>query len=419
MVRFKMVARDINSNPTQYRTWIVSGTPDYAAQFYDGYKSGPNAFVDVFAVEIDDSTVVADFNLPIPTDWYQIDNVLNVSFPIRKVLPAAIENSSLVILDGYAYMFGGKITNKIYRADLNNPGDWFDTGAVLPSNLYGASLAVTDGYIWLFGGNNGNESDLGKGVLDTVYAAPISNPLNWTNYGSRLPRHLQYSNLAITGGLIYLFGGQEINDASNVIFTAPTSNPLNWTDTGARLPTTIYKSAFGQVNGNFMIFGGLILPDTPTNLIWSAPVSNPLSWAVTGALPYAAASGKFINIGGDGYIFTPTVNPVPTTSFCNILRANLQVNPNLWLDTLRTIPANLSNSQMAVIYDRIWFFGGSGLTAMFACNQVIKYSFTEPKVHNYGFITRTVFQSTDNINNPLLALSIPWWLTDYQFPHRP
>lgn len=419
MVRFKMVARDINSNPLQFRTWIVSNTPDYTAQLYTGLKSGTNAFIDVFAVEIDDPTVVADFNLPIPTEWYQIDNMLNVSFPIRKVLPFAVEDSQLCILDGYAYMFGGKITNKIFRANLNNPGDWVDTGAVLPSNLYSAALAVIDGYIWLFGGNNGNESDAGKGVLDTAYSAPISNPLNWTNNGSVLPRRLHYSNLAITGGNIYLFGGREINDASNVIFSAPTTNPLNWTDTGARLPTPVYSSAFGQVNGNFMIFGGLLFPDTPTNLIWSAPVSSPLAWAVTGALPYQAAAGKFINIGGDGYIFTPTVSPTPSTSFCNILRANLQINPNLWLDTQRTIPANLSHSQMAVIYDRIWFFGGSGLTAMFACNQNIKYSFTAPKAFNYGFISRTVFQATDNINNPALALSIPWWITDYFFSNRP
>jgi hypothetical protein len=419
MVRFKMVGRDINSNPTQYRTWIVSGQPDYAAQFYTGLKSGPNAFVDVFAVEIDNPTVVANFNLPIPTDWYQIDNQLNVSFPIRKVLPATMESGHFCILDGYAYVFGGKVTNQIFQCNLNNPGDWIVTDGYLPSILYGASLAITDGYIWLFGGNNGNESDMGRGVLDTVYAAPLSNPLQWTNYGSRLPRHLQYSNLAITGGQIYLFGGQEINDASNVIFTAPTSNPLNWTDTGARLPTSVYKSAFGQVNGNFMIFGGLLFPDTPSNLIWSAPVSSPLNWAVTGALPYECALGKFINIGGDGYIFTPTVSPTPTTSFCNILQANLQVNPNLWYDIQKTIPANLSNSNIAVIYDRIWFFGGSGLTAMFACNQQLKYSFIEPKVYNYGFISRTVFQATDNINNPLLALSIPWWLTDYPFSNRP
>lgn len=419
MVRFKMVGRDINSNPTQYRTWIVNNTPDYTGQFYTGLKSGPNPLVDIFAVEIDDPTVVADFNLPIPTDWYQIDNMLNVSFPIRKVLPFPVENSHLAILDGYIYMFGGKVTNQIFQANLNNPGDWTVTDGYLPSDLYGASMAIIDGYIWLFGGNNGNESDLGRGVLDTAYSAPISNPLNWTNHGSVLPRHLQYSNLAITGGQIYLFGGQEINDASNVIFTAPTSNPLAWTDTGARLPTPVYKSAFGQVNGMFMIFGGLFFPDSPTSLIWSANVSNPLSWAVSGALPYPAAAGKFLNIGGDGYIFTPTVNPSPSTTFCNILQANLQINPNLWYDIQKTIPGNISASQVAIIYDRIWFFGGSGLTAMFACNQNIKYLLTAPKVYNYGFMTRTVFQATDNINNPLLALSVPWWITDYYFSGRP
>jgi hypothetical protein len=417
MVRYKMVGRDINSNPTQFRTWIVSGTPDFTGQFYTGLKSGQNPLVDIFAVEILDNTVIADFDLPIPTAWTQIDNVLNFAYPIRKVLPAPIEDSQLAIIDGYAYMFGGKITNKIYRCNLNNPADWVDTGATLPTNLYAAMLAIVDGYILLIGGNNGNESDMGKGALDTIYYAPVSNPLNWTNFGSALPRHLQYSCLGIANGQMYLFGGKEINDASNVIFTASVSNPFFWTDTGARLPIGVYSATFGQVQGNWMIFGGLLFPDTPTNTIFSASVASPLAWAISGALPYPCASGQFINIGGDGYMFTPVSGG--NTTYTNILQSNLYVNPNLWFDTQQIIPGVISHAQMAVIYDRIWIFGGSGSTAMFACNQNIKYSFITPKVVNYGTISRTTLQMVDNLNNPYAALSIPWWLTDYKFNNRP
>jgi hypothetical protein len=419
MVRYKMVARDFNSNPTQYRTWIVQDTPDFDGYFYTGYKSGPNDFTEVSAYAINDNSVIADFNLPIPTSWFAIDNRLNVSYPIRKVLPEQMSAGKLVILDGYAYIFGGETTDAILRASVNNPADWVDTGAKLPSILYGAALAIVNGRIYLFGGNNGNESDpMGLGVLDTIYSASVTDPLTWTNHGSHLPRRLQYSNLGMANGNLYLFGGIEINEASDVILTAPVSNPLAWTNTGAHLPMPTYASMFAEIGGNWMIFGGLLAPDTPTNAIYSAPVSNPTAWQITGVLPYPAAHGQFVAIGNDGYIIAPMSNPVPTTTYTPIVQCSLS-NPNAWIYVQQVVPGNISHCQMAIIYDRIWLFGGSGLTAIFACNQKLKYKFTSLHAINYGNATRTVVPATDNLNNPLLALSMPWWLTDYKFPSRP
>ena len=152
-----MVARDINSNPTQWRTWVVPNTPDFDGYYYTGLKSGPDPFTEVKAYAITDGYAVADFNLPDPTDWTVITDQLEWDFPIRRVLPFPLEDASLAVLDGYIYMFGGKITDKIYRAHVNNPADWEDTGAVLPGPLFGSSLAIVDGYIYLFGGNNGFE----------------------------------------------------------------------------------------------------------------------------------------------------------------------------------------------------------------------------------------------------------------------
>ena len=34
-----MLAKDINSSPSQYRTWIVEDNPDFDAIFYTGLKS--------------------------------------------------------------------------------------------------------------------------------------------------------------------------------------------------------------------------------------------------------------------------------------------------------------------------------------------------------------------------------------------
>jgi hypothetical protein len=182
------------------------------------------------------------------------------------------------------------------------------------------------------------------------------------------------------------------------------------------MPT--YASMFAEIGGNFMLFGGLLFPDTPTNAIYSASIGSPLSWSITGVLPYPAAHGQFVAIGNDGYIISPMSNPVPTTTYTPIVQCSLS-NPNSWIYVQQVVPGNISHSQLAIIYDRIWLFGGSGLTAMFACNQKLKYSLTSLHSINYGHATRTVVPATDNLNNPFQALSMPWWLTDYKFPGRP
>jgi hypothetical protein len=414
MTRYKMVARDFNSNPTQYRTWVVDGTPDFDGYYYTGYKSGPSQFTEVVAYAINDGYAVVDFNLPNPTSWTVITDQLGWDFPVRKVLPFPPDDSAMCILDGYIYLFGGKITNKIFRARVENPADWIDTGATLPNNLYGSSLAVIDGYIYLFGGNTG--AFLGLDALDNIYSAPVNDPLTWTDHGSLLPRKLHYSALGMDGYQLYLFGGKGINRALDTIFTASTTDPLTWTDTGATLPYDVYGAILAEVNNNWMLFGGLLDPDSPTNTIISAPVSTPLVWGLTGLLPGSTAFGQFVNVGGDGYIFGPVVGT--GTTFTPILQCNLS-DPNAWVYTQKTIPGVISHSSLAVIYDRLWLFGGSGLTAIFTCNQILKYVPSAPKAANYGNITRTTVQSTDNLHSPYQALCIPWWCTDFPFFNRP
>lgn len=409
-----MVARDFNSNPTQYRTWVVDGAPDFDGYFYTGYKSGPNDFTEVSAYAITDPNAIVDFNLPDPSSWTATTDKLNWSFPIRKVLPFPPDDSALAILDGYIYLFGGKVTDKIFRARVENPADWVDTGATLPMPLYGASLAIVDGYIYLFGGNDGTGS--GTGSRDNVFSAPVSNPLTWTDHGSRLPRKLHYSSIGMDGYHLYLFGGRESNHATDIIFTASTSDPLTWTDTGATLPYKVYGAMIAEINNNWMLFGGLLFSDVPTNTIISAPVSTPLAWGITGLLPWSTGHAQFVNIGGDGYIFGPMVGP--TTTFTSILRCNLS-NPNAWVDIQQTIPGVISHSQVAIVYDRIWLFGGSGETAIFASNQILKFSVLSPKAINYGHITRVTVPTTDNLHSPYLATGMPWWRTDYPFHNRP
>jgi hypothetical protein len=321
------------------------------------------------------------------------------------VLPYPVEDSCLAIIDGYAYMFGGKITNQIFMASLNNPADWFDSGATLPSNLYGSSLAIVDGYIYLFGGNNGT------GTTNTIFVAQVSNPLSWTNTGATLPISLQYSSLGMYQGALYLFGGQGTNNATNVVLTASANSPTSWSIASYTLPTPVYGSTFAQIDGYWMLFGGLISLDTPTNVISRAPVANPSLWSFDGYLPYPSAFGQFLPMGGDGYLVGPVVGALPT-GFTPILQCKL-ASPSTFVDTYLTVRGSISHSQQAIIYDRFWLFGGSGETAVFACNQQLKYNISNATAQVYAQVTRVLLPMTDNLNNPMQALGIPIWRSDY------
>lgn len=410
-----MTGRDVNSNPTQYRTWIAN-VPDLTGALYTGPKSGPNPLVDIVVYSVVDDSVIADFNLPLPQVWYDPDHLpAQFDYPAKRVLPEVISDSQLAVIDGYVYLFGGKVSDKIWRAPLNNPADWVDTGATLPTKLYGSQLAILNGTIYLFGGNSGNfEFDEGLGAVDTIYSARASDPLTWTNHGSKLPRKLFNSTMAIFGGEIYLYGGQEINSASDVIFRAPANNPLSWVDTGSRLPDRLYGSTTTVVNGFVYLFGGQLFPDRPTSNIYQAAVTNPTFVYHLGALPYEMSFCQLINVGGfsDGYAYLFGQGQGAPAIGTRILRASLS-SLTQWADVVDSIPGVISHSQAAIIYDRIWLFGGSGESAIFTCWQQLKYGYYDPKVLSYANSSRTVFNSSDNIDGPFDALGFPYWKTDY------
>ena len=403
-----MLARDVNSIPTQYRTWVVPNAPDYTGQFYTGLKSGPAPFVDVLAFAITDDSVIADFNLPLPADWNAGAPIVPVAFPIQLNLPFPVEDSQLAIIDGYAYMFGGKLTDKIFRADINNPANWFDTGATLPTPLYGSSLAIVSDTIYLFGGDDGYGA--GEGPLGVIYSAPVSDPLTWTDTGFTLPEPLLYSSLGMFSGKLYLFGGLTPAGATDVIYSAATSNPLNWIADGY-IPVPVYGSSVAQLDGYWFLYGGQLTPDAATGAIWTASTSDPTFWYPDGYLPWPCSFGQFVTAGNDGYLFGPMPGSAPM-GYTHIVQSHISA-PETWIDIKRFIPANISHSQVAIIYDRIWFFGGSGETGIFACNQNLKYPLYSSVVEGYGQATRVLFPMTNNVANPFLALGFPYWKTDY------
>lgn len=396
MVRYKMLGMDVNSSPTQYRTWVVEDQPDFTGNLYTGLKSGSNPLINIEAYIIYDDTVVADFNLPIPTTW-------NTT---KKVLPDSVANSQLAIIDGYAYLFGGKISSRIYRANLNNPADWVDTGAQLPNPLYGSQLIIIGDTIYLFGGNDGS-------ATDHIFSAPTSDPLTWTDHGSRLPDRIYNAQLFIVNGNLYLLGGYNATDAINTIFTSSFDDPLNWYNTGNTLPNNLYGSQVAIIGDYVYLLGGLLSVDIAVNHIYSAPLINPIDWAIVGSLPYAACNGQFFTVGNKGYLITPgVVSTIPKSAGTRILSCDLE-SPTQWIDTLKMVPGEVSESQVAIIDDRIFLFGGSGSSVIFANSSELKYNFDTPSVVSYGFVTRTQYNNTSNKLDLFKVLGFPPWKTSY------
>jgi hypothetical protein len=412
MVRYKMVGRDVNSIPTQYRTWVVENTPDFTGSLYTGPKSGSNPMVDISAYAILDDDAVVDFNLPVPGNWQTNTPNLPFDFYGRRVLPDVVSDGSLAIIDGYIYIFGGSGSDAIYMASVGDPGTWTNTGAALPTTLANSSLAIVDGNIYLFGGNvvssNGSHHP-----TNAIFTAPVSNPLLWTTVGS-LPIAVHSASLGMANGYLFLAGGNTGTAATDQVLMSATSNPVSWFVAGT-LPVATYGSTIIQADGYWYLLGGESSPTNPSDNVLYSYVSNPSVWMTYGTMPYATSYGAFFSMGQDGYYIGSAANDGydAATTFTPIMQVGFtSLDP--WTDTGQTVPAVLSHSQYAIIVDRFWFFGGSGLSAIFTNAQVLKYSLTDPVVIAYGNITRTLFQSADNLTNPFLVLGIPYWLTDYQ-----
>lgn len=413
MVRYKMVGLDVNSAsidrgptspPTQYRTWVVNNQPDFTGQFYTGEKSGTSPFANVTAYAIFDDNQVVDFNLPNPLDW---SNTFSV-------LPTTIYDSQLAVVGDNVYLFGGIDGYTIYSASLNSPTEWVDTGSTLPITLGGSQLAIIGSTVYLFGGQT--SADLSS-TTDVILSAPLSNPLDWTNNGHLLPSTLAHSQICIANNNIYLFGGNDGYNASGAIYVAPISDPLLWSNTGFVLPDPLYGSQLAIVDGYAYLLGGLLSQQNPTSNIYGSNLTDPTFWYNTGdTLPYPSFFGQFCTIGQQGYLFTQVSNN--SISGTAILQCQLNF-PTIWKNTATTIPGIISQSQLAIIYDRIWLFGGNSGSVIFSCNSIIKWP-TSPSLdpnyavgQAYGNITRTQYQAISNSLDGTNLLGFPYWKVDY------
>lgn len=397
VMRYKMVGRDLNSPFPQYRTWVVDGYPDFTGALYDdGYlRSGDTNFDEIKAYLLYSDQIV-DFNLPDALNWSSTE----------RVLPENTYDSQLAIIGEDLYLFGGNLTDRILKSNINNPSEWSNTEATLPGPIYSSQLAIVDGYIYLFGGCNGEVQD----ATDFIWRAPTSNPLNWEDTGATLPGKLYGSQLALADGYLYLCGGHHINSSTDVVYRASVSDPLSWTNDGYTIYEPLYGSQLAIYEGYAYLIGGLIgTPgnETPSNKIYKAPLTNMGSWTESNILPNGVAFGQISFIGNYLYYFGGW------GSGKSILRAKLTDSIFTFVDTSKTLPLTTIQSQLAIIYDRVFLFGGNGSTVIQACENKLKYKLTDLQVIAYANTTRTVPQGVSNILDMFKNIGTPPWKLDF------
>lgn len=284
---------------------------------------------------------------------------------LGSILPANIGNSQSAVIGGYVYLFGGRTgtygaTGAIYRASTANPTVWSDTGASLPTRAHSAEFYMDSTHLYIFGGHLGDSNATNDSqFLNTVFRAPISNPLAWENMGARLPGKLAYSTLFEVGNHIYLVGGaRSYNTFTNVIYRASKSDPITWASVGT-LPTNLAVSQSLVMGDYVYLFGGRTGVSTYTNIIYRASISNPISFSDSGGrLPYALSFSTLYAVGDYMYL----LGGYSGSSNANVLRAAIS-NPLAWTNLGAQLPAGLDSSTAQIIGDYLYLISGANNSA--------------------------------------------------------
>jgi hypothetical protein len=319
----------------------------------------------------------------------------------RTTLPQAAASSQLAVIDEYYYLFGGKEFATIYSAPIGDPTVWTNVGS-LPTPIYSSQLSIIDGVIYLFGGNADGYTS------KHIWSASTSSPTVWTDNGALLPSIIQDHQIFLTPSYIFLVGGRDEVDLSsgfstvkNTIYYAPLSNPLSWSILPATLPQPICCSQVACIGSNVYLFGGVSSNGAQTANIVSANIYNLSYWNVVNQLPYPIANGSFFTYGdGYGYIVSPGEVPYsPNAVGTRILKCSLSF-PTQWADTGMTVPGNVSESSVLFTIENnianVYLLGGNGNSAIYKTD--------------FGYNVKT---TSDNVSNNILNwqnnIGFPLW----------
>lgn len=336
-----------------------------------------------------------------PLNFVHFKNAQTSGF-INNIYQSAIGNYF------YAYGntddLGGYSSGSIYKAHINTPMSWYDTGVDSDADSNNAMIYVDGSNIYLIGGEGP-----GSTYLNTIDVAALGTPTTFTTSGSTLPAARIFGALATVGSNIYMYGGTANNsDSENTIYTATTAAPTVWSVSGSTLPRPIHNGV-AYVNATHVyLFGGTDSTGA-VNLssIYRATVGAPTTFTLDGSLPanmYQArifTAGSYLYMigssdgGGTGIMRATVADPLTWTAInqpalataqanthvvtqgtkvyafggfnsagalSNVIQSANTATPLSWSNEVSTLPAALGKGQLIKTSTHYYIIGGNGVT---------------------------------------------------------
>jgi glucose/arabinose dehydrogenase/N-acetylneuraminic acid mutarotase len=236
----------------------------------------------------------------------------------------AVENPSLVALNGQLYAFGGStapFSGAVNNAAIYNPTNNLWTSiAPMPTARGGATAQVLNGDIYVIGGLDASGASVN---LVEIYD-PETN--TWRT-GSSLQTRRDNPGSAVIGDSLYVFGGRTRNADGTVengtlssmeIFKLNSSDPLigSWSS-GPSMPTGRRTMAVGIMDNKIQVIGG-----EGSNVVFNQNEEfNPLTntWKSLPSITTARHGAAFGTIGD--VIYVAGGGNLPGSSFTNVVQA--------------------------------------------------------------------------------------------------
>lgn len=336
-----------------------------------------------------------------PLNFIHFKNAQTSGF-INNIYQSAIGN--------YFYSYGTSTdlgsysSGSIFKAHINTPMSWYDTGADSDAESINAMIYVDGSNIYLIGGEGPAST-----YLNTIDVAALGSPTTFTTSGSTLPAARIFGALATVGSTIYMYGGTADNSNSeNTIYTAATSAPTVWSVSGSTLPRPIHN-AVAYVNATHVyLFGGTDSSGAVNlNTIYRATVGAPTVFTLVGSLPanmfhariFTAGSYLYMigssDGGGSGIMRATVADPTTWTaiaqpalataqanthvvtqgtkvyafggfnsagSLSNVIQSANTATPLIWSNEVSTLPAALGKGKLIKTSTNYYIIGGNGTT---------------------------------------------------------
>jgi len=363
--------------PSGLYTGAVSVIGDHV-YIFGGYTGSYNKIIY--------SAPVAD-----PTNWTNTG----------KTLPGALGQSQLITVGDSNYLLGGyngsAATSVIYKSSVADPTTWTVANSTLPAALYGSQVAIIDDSIYLFGGYTSS-------YTNAIYRAPLihNRPnvynkswiTNWrtiatdqsnvtiggnqatnidfasaTSITATTPAHPSgATDVVITnydGQSATLTGSYTFNEPPTVSSITPASSlaagGITVTISGSDfLQTPIVK--FGKINATSVsrVDASTLSVVVPAHAVgtYDVIVINPDMQAdtLTNAFTFIELAPTISSISPDNGPTSGGTNVTITGT--NFIPPNTGGDANWATATGKTLPGKLYGSQLAVIEDTIYLFGG-------------------------------------------------------------